>query len=63
MTPVLKLGFCPPIDQPRAFAEAYALWTNRSLEPLEHIFARQLLGNENREALPSELIHEESASE
>ena len=22
MTPVLKLGFCPPIDRPRAFAEA-----------------------------------------
>ena len=32
-------------------------------QPLEHIFARQLLGNENREALTSELIHEESASE
>ncbi len=39
------------------------LQTNRSLEPLEHIFARQLLGNENREALTSELIHKESASE
>ncbi len=37
--------------------------TNRSLEPLEHVFARELLGDENREALPSELIHEESASE
>ena len=63
MTLFSKLGFCPPIDQPRAFAEAYALQTNRSLEPLENVFAREPLGNENRQALPSELIHEESASE
>ena len=39
------------------------LQTNRSLEPLENVLARQPLGNENREALPSELIHKESASE
>ena len=32
-------------------------------QPLEHIFARELLGDVDREALPSELIHEESASE
>ncbi len=32
-------------------------------QPLENVLARQLLGNENREAFPSELIHEESASE
>ncbi len=100
MTLFSKLGFCPPIDQPRAFAEAYAkrthgaatprdayipgivrpdrvgvlppphdehLWPRAACqtlpEPLENIFARQLLGNENREAFPSELIHEESASE
>ena len=63
MTLFSKLGFCPPIDQPRAFAEAYALQTNRSLEPLENVLARQPLGNENRQALTSELVHEESASE
>ncbi len=39
------------------------LQMNRSLETLEHIFARELLGDENREALTSELVHEESASE
>ena len=63
MTLFSKLGFCPPIDQPRAFAEAYALQTNRSLEPLENVLAREPLGNEIRQALTSELIHKESASE
>ena len=32
-------------------------------QPLENVLARQLLGNVDREALTSELIHEESASE
>ena len=32
-------------------------------QPLENIFARELLGNVDREALTSELIHKESASE
>ena len=33
MTPVLKLGFCPPIDQPRAFAEAYSKRTHGAATP------------------------------
>ena len=39
------------------------LQMNRSLEPLEHIFARELLGDVDREVLTSELVHKESASE
>ncbi len=32
-------------------------------QPLENVLACQLLGNVDREALTSELVHEESASE
>ena len=32
-------------------------------QPLENVLACQLLGNVDREALTSELIHKESASE
>ncbi len=37
--------------------------TNRSLEPPEHIFAGEFLGDIDRQALPIELVHEESSFE
>jgi len=39
------------------------LWTNRSIEPLEHILAGEPLGDIDRQALPSKLVHEESLFE
>ena len=41
----------------------HTLADEKIAQSLENVLAREPLGNVDREALPSELIHEESASE